>query len=65
MRSRSAKRGQAALLSGFAAFAFFSLAWHFAGGFGLSFSVGLAAFMGAIVAVTNWGLVRTLNARQR
>ena len=64
MRSPSAKPAQAALLSGFASFAFFSLAWHFAGGFGLSFSVGLAAFMGITVAVTHWGLWGSRKARQ-
>ena len=63
MRSLS-KRRQAALLSGFASFAFFSLTWHFAAGFGLSFSIGLAAFMGVIVAVTNAGLSRFCNPRR-
>lgn len=65
MRSFSARRTQSALLTGFAAFAFFALVWKFTGAFSLGVSLGLAAFMGAIVAMTNVTLVRSRNGGAR
>lgn len=59
MRSLSARRTRSALLTGFAAFAFFALAWKFTGTFSLGVSLGLAAFMGVIVAMANVSLVRS------
>jgi hypothetical protein len=58
MRSLSSKHAQSALVTGLAGFTFFTLAWHFAIGWGLGFSLGLAALMGAISALGIWALSR-------
>ena len=65
MPSPSTSRAQCALWSGLASFTFFTLAWHFAGGYGLAVSLGLAAFMGAIIAIANWSLSRSRNSSAR
>jgi hypothetical protein len=58
MRSPAPLRPQSALLSGFAAFVFFTLVWHFAAHWGLGLALGLAALMGAVVAMGTWRLAR-------
>jgi hypothetical protein len=51
-----AHRRKAAILSGLAAFAFFTLAWHATIFRGAGMAVGMGAFMGLVVLGAFWNL---------